>query len=413
MRNKEYQSTVRIRNTLLLLAAVLAVGVVLTGWKAFSPTPDDPDLGTEESGLPIDPSIEPYVSPSSVASTPGGEEDTNSGQDENGLPKSASMLKFIFVILLVLLVADLIAVAALTWYARRIVDGADSEGEPRLILNNPVKEEQAVQRTVLASTVRTELRSKQVMAVKVGPAQYGKTHNIGARPAQQDSLGQVELAQGRGALAVVADGMGGLSGGEQVSQAIVRAMLGYAACLQAGQMDGVLQEMVRRVNNDINRMLGPDGLYKSGSTLVAVLVQDDAFHWLSVGDSRIYLYRNGRMVQLNQEHTLLQEWMPDILNGKLRYEDVVKNPDGVKLTSFVGMGQLKHVDASLRPIRLNRGDRVLLMSDGVFNTLPEPAMEQILAGCPDVQQAADQFEKAILNAKMPGQDNFTAVILGF
>lgn len=319
----------------------------------------------------------------------------------------------IFVILLVLLAVDLAAAAALTWYARRIPVETKAENVPTPIPDSPAKEETAVHRTVLTATTRAELRPPQTAAMKAGPAQYGKTHNIGARPAQQDSLGQVELVQGRGVLAVVADGMGGLSGGEQVSQAIVRSMLGYAARLRPGQTDGVLQEMVRRVNDDVNRMLGPDGLYRSGSTLVAVLVQDNAFHWLSVGDSRIYLYRNGRMIQLNQEHTLLQEWMPDILNGKLRYEDAVKNPDGVKLTSFVGMGQLKHVDATLRPIRLNRGDRVLLMSDGVFNTLPEPAMERILAGCSDVQQAADQFEKAILNAKMPGQDNFTAIILGF
>jgi len=312
----------------------------------------------------------------------------------------------------VLLAADLAAAAGLTAYARRLRQGAAEEALPGDTYS-PAKEVSPLQKTDLNTDPRAGSQPSQGTAVKVGPAQYGKAHNIGARPAQQDSLGQVELAQGRGLLAVVADGMGGLSGGERVSQAIVRAMLSYAAPLQPGQMDGVLQEIVKRVNEDVNRMLGPDGLYKSGSTLVSVLVQDGAFHWLSVGDSRIYLYRDGRMVQLNQEHTLLQEWMPDILNGKMRYEDAVKDPDSVKLTSFIGMGQIKHVDASQRRLPLKPGDRILLMSDGVFNTLPEPAMEQILSQCPDVQQAAGQFEKAILNARMPGQDNFTAIILGF
>jgi len=323
------------------------------------------------------------------------------------------MMKVIFWVLLALLAADLAAAAVLTWFARSMGDAAGSGEAAPPVPDSPPKEERTVQRSVLTAAARTEAPPARGAAVKAGPAWYGKAHNIGSRPAQQDSLGQVELAQGRGVLAVVADGMGGLSGGEQVSQAIVRDMLSCAASLRPGQMDGVLQEIVKRVNDDVNRMLGPEGLYKSGSTLVTVLVQDDAFHWLSVGDSRIYLYRDGRMVQLNQEHTLLQEWMPDILNGKLRYEDAVKDPDGVKLTSFIGMGQLKHVDASLRRIRLKAGDRILLMSDGVFNTLPEPAMEQILAGCPDVQQAAGQFEKAVLSAKMPGQDNFTVIILGF
>jgi len=321
-------------------------------------------------------------------------------------------LKIVFAVLMLLLAADLAAAAVLTVCIRRIERELSGKTDPS-VPDVRAKERSSVPQTVLDPAARTETQPHQSGAVKVGPAQYGKIHNIGARPAQQDSLGQIELAQGRGMLAVVADGMGGLSGGDQVSQLIVRAMLSYAASLQSGQMDGVLQEITQRVNSDVNRMLGPGRLYKSGSTLVAVLVQEDAFHWLSVGDSRIYLYRNGRMIQLNQEHTLLQEWMPDILNGKKSYEDARKDPDGAKLTSFIGMGQLKHVDVSLRRLRLRPGDRILLLSDGVFNALPEPTMEQILSGCPDVQQAADQLEKTILSAKLPGQDNFTAIILGF
>lgn len=323
-------------------------------------------------------------------------------------------LKSVFAVLVVLLTADLLGAAALTIYARRLKQEA-SRGPVPPAPDSHAKERRIVEKSVQETTRWEEARPPHnaAAAVKVGPAWYGKAHNIGARPNQQDSLGQVEVAQGRGMLAVVADGMGGLSGGDQVSQTIVRCMLGYASSLQSGQMDGVLQEITQRVNSDVNRMLGADGLYKSGSTLVTVLVQDDAFHWLSVGDSRIYLYRDGRMVQLNQEHNLLQEWMPDILNGKRSYEDAMKDPDGAKVTSFIGMGQLKYVDASLRRLRLKPGDRVLLMSDGVFNTLPEPVMEQILAGCPDVQLAADQFEKAVLSAGMPAQDNFTVIILGF
>lgn len=322
-------------------------------------------------------------------------------------------LKSVFAVLVVLLAADLLGAAALTVYARRLKQEASRRPVPPA--PDRQKERRIVEKSVQETARRAEAQPPRnaAAAVKVGPAWYGKAHNIGARPNQQDSLGQVEVAQGRGMLAVVADGMGGLSSGDQVSQAIVRGMLGYAAALQPGQMDGVLQEITQRVNSDVNRMLGADRLYKSGSTLVTVLVQDDAFHWLSVGDSRIYLYREGRVVQLNQEHNLLQEWMPDILNGKRSYEDAMKDPDGAKVTSFIGMGQLKYVDASLRPLRLKPGDRVLLMSDGVFNALPEPMMEQILAGCPDVQLAADQFEKAVLSAGIPGQDNFTVIILGF
>ena len=53
------------------------------------------------------------------------------------------------------------------------------------------------------------------------------------------------------------------------------------------------------------------------------------------------------------------------------------------------------------------------MTDGVFNTLPEGVMAELLSKNPDVQQAADALEQAVLQANMPGQDNFTAMILGF
>lgn len=236
---------------------------------------------------------------------------------------------------------------------------------------------------------------------------------LGSRTEQQDSFGKAEVFRGKGVLAVVADGMGGLKGGDQVSQQVVMEMLDCAAGLQAGGMDGILQQMVRQVNEKVNHMLGEDGVYKSGSTLVAVLAVGNYFHWIAVGDSRIYLYREGCLLQVNQEHTQLQEWMPDILDGQLSYAEAVRDSEGRKLTSFIGMGRLKHIDCSLRSVRIAPGDRILLMTDGVFGTLPEEEMESILRQHADVQQAASGLEQAVLEARVPRQDNFTVVILGF
>lgn len=259
----------------------------------------------------------------------------------------------------------------------------------------------------LMKEIRTE-RSHFAPAIT-----YGKAHNIGRRPSQQDSLGCTQVFRNQGMLAVVADGMGGLSGGDQVSARIVMEMLSAASQLRPGDMDGALLNMIRTVNETVNAMLGPEGIYRSGSTVVSVLATRDRFHWISVGDSRIYLYRDGSLIQLNQEHNLLQEWMGDILDGRMTYEEARQNPDGVKLTSFIGMGKLKHVDCSLRSIAIVPGDRILLMSDGVFNALPEAQMAGILKQHQDVQQAASVFEQQILAAQIPTQDNFTVAILGF
>lgn len=288
----------------------------------------------------------------------------------------------VFIILLILLAADVTAIILLTGRIKKMVEAAKKQS------------------------------SKPAKPSALGPT-FGKAHNIGARKTQQDSFGSTPVFQGKGMLAVVADGMGGLSGGDQVSQRIVMGMLSMASQLQEEHMDGVLLSMVQHVTQDINNMLGADGIYKSGSTVLAVLTKKDRFHWISVGDSRIYLYRNGTMLQLNQEHNLLQDWMPDILDGKMTYAEAIKNPEGKKVTSFIGMGRLKYVDHSLRSIVIAPGDRILLMTDGIFNTLSEQQMSAILNKYSDVQQAANAMEQQIKAAQIPAQDNFTVAILGF
>ena len=246
-----------------------------------------------------------------------------------------------------------------------------------------------------------------------GMVQIGRLHNIGRRSVQQDSLGSMALDGGSGAFAVVADGMGGLSGGDQVSQSIVMSMLQRAGSLGPGQLNGELNAMVRSANEEINQKLGANGIYRSGSTVVAVLLRGNVFHWISVGDSRIYLYRGGSLLQLNQEHTYAVELMQRVMNGEITAAEAAGDPQRHGLTSFIGMGKLKYVDASMRPIILQSGDRILLMTDGVFNNLPETAMADTLRRNPDVRQAAKVLEEQVLALQDAAQDNFTAIILGF
>lgn len=238
----------------------------------------------------------------------------------------------------------------------------------------------------------------------------GQLHNIGARPYQEDSSGVANLDDG--VFAVVADGMGGLSGGDKVSQKIVYTMLEYSSALRPGQMDDTLEQMLSSVNDVINQMLGPAGLKKSGSTLMAVLVRDYRFHWITVGDSHIYLYHEGSLVQLNQEHNRGQELLRQAIAGQLTFDEVRSDPKKSGLTSYIGMGRLKYVDKSLCSIPLTPGDRILLMTDGVFNALPEETICSVLKQTPDVAEAARQLERAVINRACPHQDNFTAVILG-
>ena len=243
--------------------------------------------------------------------------------------------------------------------------------------------------------------------------QIAKVHCIGGRSYQQDSLGHTQVLGGSGTLAMVADGMGGLSSGDQVSQQIIMTGLNYAAAMTSVTEANPLVDMVGQVNADVNRMLGPDLIYKCGSTLIAVLAVKDRFHWISVGDSRIYLYRAGFVNQLNTDHDLMQLWMPEILSGDRSYAAAAQDPEGRKVTSFIGMGELKYLDYSRQAIRLRRGDRLVLMTDGVYGAVPPETMAVIFKANQNVSDAAQALEQAVREAALPHQDNYTALILGF
>ena len=241
----------------------------------------------------------------------------------------------------------------------------------------------------------------------------GKIHDIGRRDYQQDSFGQTAVLRNTGILAVLADGMGGLSGGERVSQKIVMEALTFGSTLQANQVPTALPGMVAGINRAVNQMLGPKGLYTSGSTVVSALITGNALRWISVGDSRVYLYRDGQLSQLSRDHDLLQDWMPDILEGKRSMAEALRDPNGRKLTSFIGMGELRHVDYNRTPIALLPGDRVLLMSDGVYGTVSDAEMAAILRDCGSVQLAASHIGQRIMGAALPYQDNYTLIVLGY
>lgn len=241
----------------------------------------------------------------------------------------------------------------------------------------------------------------------------GKVHCIGRRDYQQDSFGQMPILQKRGVLAILADGMGGLENGERVSQRVVIDGLNFGAELNHVGADNPLTDMLDMVNRSVNQMLGPEGLYKSGSTLVSVLVADGFAHWISVGDSRIYLFRDRYLSQVTRDHDLLQRWMPDILAGRRSLNDSLKDMDGRKLTSFIGMGDIQYMDQSRIPLRLQPGDRLLLMSDGIYGSISDAEMENLLRNSSNVQAVAAQIEQRVAQAALPYQDNYTLMILGF
>lgn len=240
----------------------------------------------------------------------------------------------------------------------------------------------------------------------------GKLHQQGARSSQQDcfSVSPEDIISSHGLLAVVADGMGGLSDGDKVSQAAVSAMVNGFFLVQ-GEPDQVLLTLLEQANHQVNRLLGPEGCGRSGSTLVAGLARDGFFHFLSVGDSRVCLYRDGALYQLNREHIFRRELELRAVNREEALSAAAAHPKAAGLTSYLGMGQLKYVDMPAQPTAIRPGDKFILMSDGVYNALTQEELAACLEGGPE--EAALALDGAIREKNYSNQDNYTAVILGF
>lgn len=241
----------------------------------------------------------------------------------------------------------------------------------------------------------------------------GKMHGIGSRSSQQDSFGISELkedvVQEKGALAILADGMGGMSGGEKASMAAVISCLHYFDSHDMGEsLPESLVEMAENANREVNEIL-ENGGEQGGSTLVAALVRDRELFWLSIGDSRLFLWRDGKLTQISRDHNYAADLQEQVEAGEISQEEALSDPQRAALTSYIGIECLEKMDYSTEPLALFDGDRILLVSDGVYNTLTVEEIEvsmQFPTG-----KAMMHMEMQIEAKRKKNQDNYTAVML--
>lgn len=236
--------------------------------------------------------------------------------------------------------------------------------------------------------------------------------DIGAREDQQDSFTYSDPAHSRekGMLAVVADGMGGLANGAAVSSTIVRVFdEGFRRAPAAYDGAELLLNLAGTANTQVRQLLR--GRTRSGSTLVATLIRDGRLYFVSVGDSRIYLWRGGALLQLTREQVYREELALRVLNRTAQTAALRQDRQAGSLTSYFGETSISALDRNAEGIKLVAGDRILLASDGVFGTLGEQQLAELLSG--DVHDAADGIGEQIRAADRPYQDNNTAVILEY
>ncbi|MCO4774021.1 MAG: serine/threonine-protein phosphatase, partial [Deltaproteobacteria bacterium] len=239
----------------------------------------------------------------------------------------------------------------------------------------------------------------------------GQTSDVGIqREVNQDSAGVMELNDCL--LLVVADGMGGHAAGETAARLVVESMFDH---FEEG-MDGedpreVLYFGAQDSHRRVLMYSAEHGTMGMGSTLVAAYIKGTAIYVAHVGDSRFYLFREGRIAFRTTDHTKVQTLLEI---GAITPEQAKKHPEGNIITRAVGhdrqdgMGRPFEADVLAKPLELQAGDTLLLCSDGLYDLVDDREMIAIVSGT-GAQPACDRLV-ALANER-GGHDNITVVLL--
>jgi protein phosphatase len=227
--------------------------------------------------------------------------------------------------------------------------------------------------------------------------QYAVTDTGRQRRANEDSL----LA--RAPLFVVADGMGGAQAGEVASQIAVESF--QPGLEHPGQPERELAAIARAANSRIHQLSSSNVEQAGmGTTLTAVYVGEREISIAHVGDSRAYCLRDGELLRLTDDHSLVDELMRQ---GRLTPEEAVEHPQRSVITRALGPELTVEVDT--RSFRARAGDVYLLCSDGLTTMLSEEQIASLLLEHPRLREAGEALIAAANEAG--GRDNITVVLI--
>lgn len=208
-------------------------------------------------------------------------------------------------------------------------------------------------------------------------------------------------------LFIVADGMGGHVAGEIASKLAVTTVINYIRenCGDATP-ESLLNQAITQANTSVYQMaLSKDVFNGMGTTITAVYIEGEIIYWGHVGDSRLYLLRNGDLCQITSDHSLVWEL---VQSGNITKEEALVHPKRNMLTRAVGTSCLVAVDTGA--ILWQPGDIVLMCTDGLTNMISEQDIYKLIKSeeC-DFDSILDQL---VAEAKSAGGfDNITAILL--
>ncbi|MFC5409020.1 Stp1/IreP family PP2C-type Ser/Thr phosphatase [Larkinella bovis] len=208
----------------------------------------------------------------------------------------------------------------------------------------------------------------------------------------------------KGYLLLVADGMGGHLAGEIASQ-----MAAEIVSREYFQYRDTIEKSLMRAFQLANRQIFDESIQSErfrgmGTTCTAVVVHEEQLYFAHVGDSRAYLFKNGQLVQLTEDHTYVRELLR---SGEITEEAAARHPERNVLMQAMGTKAEIRIDLGRCVLPFDPGDRLLLCSDGLYEYCQEEDLIRLLGQevLPNVAAELVQVAK-----NRGGHDNITVVL---
>ena len=236
--------------------------------------------------------------------------------------------------------------------------------------------------------------------------QFGQTSRLGNRKVNEDDLGVAEA--GDAVLLVVADGMGGYRGGQVASKALVKYMVSRfkGSKFPVDDPQSFLKELVADAHMAIIRA-GSEQTppVEPRTTCVVCLVQGGFAWWVHVGDSRLYMFREGKPFKRTVDHSKIEEMRR---KGKISEAEMKNHPQRNLVTRCVGFQPHPPVPTVSDKIPLEKYDMFVLCSDGLWGPLDEEIIVETLTKN-TITQAVEKLAEQAETKSYPDSDNISVI----
>ena len=230
---------------------------------------------------------------------------------------------------------------------------------------------------------------------------FGITHIGLVRKLNEDRY-LIKKLKDESVLIAVADGLGYEVAGDYAAEIIREKLSGLDSISRNNvqlKLDQLAREIDRTIYTKSQENISLEGM---GSTLLGILLRDRIAYWVHVGDSRLYLFRNGTLTQITEDQTLARFLLEE---GEITAEQLATHYSRHVMDQCVGCG---YVEPETGRFEFLAGDVLVLSTDGLYKDITENTIDTILNADSNLYIKAKALVKAALDAG--GKDNITAVL---